>query len=157
VTNGRVEIGNDTKTETIGTVNGSISVDGYLTVDGDIESVNGAVSLRDGGNVSGTIETVNGLIYLNNVTVENHVGNINGGMHFENGTTINGNVKVEKPENGWNANQDPLIIIGKNVEIKGDLLIEPEVRLYVHKSASIGSIKGAKAEYYDSNDAPEEH
>ena len=62
--------------------------------------------------------------------------------------TCSGGIHVEKPSNSWfcmRKPKPPRIVIGPNAQVDGALVFEREVVLYVHTTAKVGSISGAKA------------
>lgn len=150
--NGPVSLDEKAKVESIETVNGSVEIAASGQVEKDIETVNGHISLAQDVEVD-DIVAVNGLIELFGAHVKGDVSNYNGGMHLDAGATVYGDVKVQKPDNGW-SNSTPIIVIGKDVVIKGNLDVERPIKLYVHESAEIGRLQGAEAETYTSEQPP---
>ena len=57
---------------------------------------------------------------------------------------------------GSNSKRKPRIIIGPNAVVDGELVLEREVTLYVHKTARIGAVTGATAQSFDTPTAPAE-
>jgi carbonic anhydrase/acetyltransferase-like protein (isoleucine patch superfamily) len=60
-----------------------------------------------------------------------------------------GAITVTKPRGswfgGWGRSDVPRVIIGPRAEVTGPLHFEREVELYVHETARVGEISGAKA------------
>ena len=119
-----------------------------VTVRDDVSTVNGALSAEAGSKIGGSVEAVNGAIRLYNVGVGGDVANVNGGMELHDGTDVQGSLIVRKPRgSSWSDNRrKPRIVIGKNVRVRGDLVFEREVELYVHESAEIGKMTGVEVE-----------
>jgi hypothetical protein len=64
---------------------------------------------------------------------------------------------VRKPKSNWSGKPRPLrIVIGPNAKVDGALVFEREVTLYVHQSATIGSVTGATAVRYSGERAPKD-
>jgi hypothetical protein len=73
------------------------------------------------------------------------------------GSHVHGGIHVEKPGPSWislHKNKPPRIIIGPNAQVDGPLVFEREVVLYVHTTAKVGSITGAKAIPFSTDTAP---
>ncbi|MEM7612173.1 MAG: hypothetical protein AAF270_10860 [Pseudomonadota bacterium] len=144
--NGRIQIDRGADIASSETVNGRNSIGPDSRVAGDVSTVNGLISVGSGSEVGGDISAVNGKIRLNNVMVNGNVENINGGMELKDGTRVAQSVIVRKPKSsGWSwgkkdKNKKPRIVIGRDVVIEGDLVLEQEVELYVHETAKIGAI-----------------
>jgi len=69
----------------------------------------------------------------------------------------NAGIHGEKPGPSWislHKNKPPRIIIGPNAQVDGPLVFEREVVLYVHSTAKVGSITGAKAIPFSTDTAP---
>ena len=65
------------------------------------------------------------------------------------GTVIGGNVTVKKPGNwgmSWGKPKIPRVVLGPNSTVKGNLVFEREVELYVHSTAKYGKIVYLEAE-----------
>jgi hypothetical protein len=65
---------------------------------------------------------------------------------------------VKKPQRSWGLNwgrsRPPRIVIGAGSVVEGTLTFEQEVELYVHDSARVGAITGAKAVSYSGDRPP---
>lgn len=144
--NGRVRVGDDSSVHSVSTVNGRNKIGERVIVDGEVGTVNGAITVGSGSSVTGDVTAVNGKIELLSVRVDGNVENVNGGMELLDGTRIGGNVIVRKTKSWWNSgskkNKVPRIVIGSNVVIEGTLVLEREVELYIHETATVGEIEG---------------
>jgi len=68
---------------------------------------------------------------------------------------VEGNVRYSKPSGwNWSASRDPRVVIGRDSEVRGELVFEREVELYVHESAKIGKVTGATVQRYSGNRPP---
>jgi hypothetical protein len=142
--NGSIRIGANSVVRSVDSVNGSIKLASDVRVEKGIDAVNGSITLESGCEVDGNVETVNGGIRLNNTSVSGDIETVNGGIRLLDGTEVVGNVVVRKP-GGWNfnkRNKAVKVVIGKNVQVHGDLIFEHAVELEVHDSASVGEIIG---------------
>src|SRR5690606_8831 len=98
-----------------------------------------------GGRVAGGVETVNGSIGLVGTEVGDDVETVNGDITIGIGSHVKGGVKVKKPSFNLSLTppRKPRIVIGPNAVVDGPLVFEREVTLYVHASATIGTVSGA--------------
>lgn len=170
--NGRIQVGNGSRSLDISNVNGIIVLDDGVEVDGDISSVNGEIELGQNSRIAGEVAAVNGRISAaEGVVIEGQLSSVNGhikligaraaslvtnnsSIHLDVGTVISGELRVRKNQGiSFGADSPPKIVIGRNVEVAGPLTFEREVELYIHESASVGEITGADAIAY-SGDEP---
>ena len=164
--------------EGINKVNGGIIASAGQTY-GDLETVNGGIQIEAGVH-AGNAATVNGSIKVAERAQTGDLGTVNGGIRLDRevqvdggmetvngditvgvGSHVHGGIKIEKPTSNWlpismGKRRPPRIIIGPNAVVDGPLVFERDVRLYVHKTAKIGSVSGATAVPYDGERAPEE-
>ncbi len=147
--NGSVRVGDDTTTGEVGTINGSVIFGDRATVQGDIVAVNGGILLGAGSTVSGSITTVNGRIELVGVTVEGDVENINEGMELTGATHIKGTLAVRESQGIELSRRVPVILIGPEVRVDGQLVFEREVELRIHRGAQLGEIVGAEPQWLE--------
>jgi len=78
------------------------------------------------------------------------------------GSHVRGGLTVRKPKNNGGINiigirfkkDPPRIIIGPDARVDGALTFEHEVKLYVHRSARIGTVSGATRILFDTPRAP---
>lgn len=150
--NGGLELGDGAETGDLKSVNGDLRLGRDARVNGRIKAVNGAVKLKAGSQVSGDIDTVNGLIELVSAEVGGSLSNVNGGMVVTDGSLVHGDLLVRDAKTDPHS-KPPRIVIGPDSAVKGKLVFERPVRLYVHESATVGAIEGAEAVSY-SGDGP---
>ena len=147
--NGRIVARNGVQARSIETVNGSIVGVSNIKIAKSVEAVNGSIEIGAGSTVGENVETVNGSILLLSMRVGGNVGTVNGNITVGDGTVIGGNVTVKKPSNwgmSWGKPKVPRIVLGPNSTVKGNLVFEREVELYVHSTAKYGKIVYLEAE-----------
>ncbi len=159
--NGSIRAKDDVQARSLSTVNGSIHVGERARIDGKIETVNGGVFVDRGGKVARGIETVNGAIGIVSTDLGGGIETVNGDITVGVGSHVKGGIKVEKPNKGWSGfrigkQKIPRVVIGPNAVVEGPLVFEREVKLYVHASARIDSLRGATAVRFAGATPPEE-
>jgi len=131
-------------------VNGSVTVGSYATINGDLETVNGSIrigegtTLRDAGTVNGSLragdsvrarnlETVNGKIQIGaNVTVDGDVTAVNGKIEIGTGSqvarsveNVNGTIDVAGGRVSGNVRTvNGGVYIVEGAVVRGDLIVE---------------------------------
>lgn len=156
--NGSISVDDKATTGSLETVNGGIKLGRDVTVNGGIETVNGSIFVDRGGKVKDGVETVNGAIGLVGTSLGEGISTVNGDITVGIDSVVKGGIKVEK-NNSWlqvKPKRDPRIVIGPNAVVEGPLVFERTVKLYVHKTARIGTVTGATAQSYDTPTAPAE-
>lgn len=159
--NGSIRASDDIQCDSLSTVNGSIHVGERAQVGGKIETVNGGIFVDRGGNVSRGIETVNGAIGMVDTDLGGDIQTVNGDITVGVGSHVKGGVHVEKPNRAWGGMRTgkqkvPRIVIGPDAVVEGALVFEREVKLYVHSTARIGSVRGATAVRFDGTTPPKD-
>ena len=142
--NGGLELGAGAETGDLKAVNGDLRLGRDAKVKGHVKLVNGTVHLQAGSRVSGDVKTVNGLIEMVAAEVGGNLSNVNGGMLVTDGSLVQGNLRVRDAQVDPHS-KPPRIVIGRDSEVKGKLIFERPVELYVHESATIGPVEGAEA------------
>jgi len=141
--NGTIRIGSGSSTEDVSSVNGSIRIGENVTVDGEIEVVNGKISLDNGTRVDKDVSNVNGEISLSGTEIGGNLSTVNGDVTLSDGSILRGSLTVEKPGGwGWKNNRLPIITIGQNSKVLGDIILEREVELFISNSAEVGGVSG---------------
>lgn len=157
--NGSIHAEDNIRARSLTTVNGGIRVGTQAQIEGGIETVNGSIFVDRGGNVGRGVETVNGAIGLVDTDLGGGIDTVNGDITVGVGSHVKGGIHVEKPGQQWfsmGKRKPPRIVIGPNAQVDGSLVFEREVKLYVHRTAKIGSVSGATAVRYDGDRAPED-
>ena len=149
--NGSVKIGDRTRAGDLRTVNGDMRVGRDARIDGHIQLVNGTVTLAPGSEVLGDVGTVNGLIEMRAARVEGDIKNTNGGMMILQGSEVFGDLSVKDAGDDPHS-KPPKIVVGEGVRIRGKLVFERPVELYVHETAEIGPVTGAKVNRYSGSE-----
>lgn len=141
--NGSIKAGDKLAAGSLGTVNGEIRVGTDGIVDGDIETVNGKISLDKGTRVTDDVETVNGELDFTGSLVGGDVTGMNGDVTLKNGAIIEGDLTIEKPGGWFNKNKrTPKVTIGPGSAVKGKIILEREVELYISETAEVGGVSG---------------
>ena len=159
--NGSIRADDDIQSRSLSTVNGGIHLGERAQVDGSIETVNGGIFVDRGGKVSRGIETVNGAIGMVDTDLGGDIETVNGDITVGVGSHVKGGIHVEKLSKGWSGfrigkPKIPRIVVGPDAVVDGPLVFEREVKLYVHSSARIGSLRGATAVRFDGNTPPKD-
>jgi DUF4097 and DUF4098 domain-containing protein YvlB len=157
--NGSIRADDGVRSGSLSTVNGSIHVGERAQVDGKIETVNGGIFVDRGGKVARGIETVNGAIGMVDTDLGGGIETVNGDITVGVGSHVKGGIHIEKPNQGWGGfrmgkQKIPRIVIGPDAVVEGPLVFEREVKLYVHSSARIGSVRGATAVRFEGATPP---
>ena len=155
--NGSIRVASSVQAGGLSTVNGSIRVDDNVQVNDDVSTVNGSVFIDRGGNVRGNIGTVNGGIGLVDTDVSGDIETVTGDLTVGIGSHVRGGVRYRKPRPSlisFGKQRMPRVIIGPQARVDGPLVFERAVKLYVHRSATIGPVTGATAVRYESDRAP---
>ncbi|MGI9202411.1 MAG: hypothetical protein ACR2Q3_00285 [Woeseiaceae bacterium] len=142
--NGSIRIASGVTAEDITSVNGAIRLDENVTVDGEVSVVNGKITLDKGTSVADDVSNVNGEISVVGAEIGGDLATVNGNVTLTDNSTLRGNLIVEEPK-GWSwgkKRRKPVIIIGPNSTIAGDIRLEREVELFISESAEVGGVKG---------------
>lgn len=159
--NGSIRAKDDLQAQSLSTVNGSIHIGERARIDGSIQTVNGGIFVDRGSKVSRGIETVNGAIGLVATDLGGGIETVNGDITVGVGSHVKGGIHVGKPNKGWSGfwrskPKIPRIVVGPNAVVDGSLMFEREVKLYVHSSARIGSLRGATAVRFEGATPPKD-
>jgi DUF4097 and DUF4098 domain-containing protein YvlB len=155
--NGSIKAADNITAESLTTVNGSIRVGAQSHLE-ELETVNGEIFIDRGGDVRRNVSTVNGAIGLVDTDLGGGIDTVNGDITVGLGSHVKGGIHVEKPGSNWfrmGKRKPPRVVIGPNAQVDGAMVFEREVVLYVHRTAKVGTITGAKPIAYDSDRAPD--
>lgn len=154
--NGGITLDEGASTGKLSTVNGGIRAQPRVVIAGEIDTVNGGVFIDRGGEVDGGIATVNGAIGVVASRLRGGIETVNGNITVGTDTQLGGGIEVKRQKWGLSLRpQQPLrVVIGPNAKVTGPLRFEREVRLYVHRSARIGPVSGARVQHFDTPNAP---
>lgn len=157
--NGELSIGEKATVGEISVVNGEITLARGVRATNDVTSVNGGILINGQSSVDGDVTSVNGGIGLIGTNVKGRVENVNGNTTIGANSSV-GALRYIKPKGVSiglrNTRRIPRVIIGPNAVVRGDLVFEREVKLYVHNTAKIGAVTGATAIPYSGASAPKE-
>lgn len=149
--NGSVDIGERTEAGDLKTVNGDLRVGREARVEGRIQLVNGSVELAPGSTVKGDVGTINGLIEMRAAKVDGDVTNTNGGMLITDGSEVAGDLVVREAGDDRHS-KPPRIVVGPDSSVRGKLVFERPVELFVHDSAEIGPVSGAEVNRFSGHE-----
>lgn len=152
--NGGIRVGEASIARDVETVNGGIELARGAKAE-SVSTVNGSIELSPGAEAGGGVSNVNGGIEVTGARIGGRIETVNGGITLDQGAKVIGGIKVEKPTGwSWGKSKPPRIVIGRDVEVGGELVFEREVELWVHASAKIGAVTGAQAKRYDGATPP---
>jgi len=142
--NGSIRIAAGVTAEDVTSVNGSIRLAENVTVGGEVSVVNGKISLDKGTSVVDDVSNVNGEISVVGAEIGGDLETVNGDVTLTDNSTLRGNLVVEEPKGwGWNnKRRKPVIIIGPDSRVVGDIRLEREVKLFISESAEVGGVTG---------------
>ena len=145
--NGGITLEDDARVHSVTTVNGGIHAGERVQVAGDAETVNGGLRLDFNSRVGGDVSTVNGGITIKQTQVDGQVRTSNGDITIGAKSVVRGGIWVEKPHGiSFGKQRVPRIVIGPQATVQGTLRFDREVELFVHPSAKIGTVAGAKVQ-----------
>lgn len=157
-TNGSITAGDDVDCGLMNTVNGSIRIGERVRVEDSVETVNGSILVGRGGEIGGDVKTVNGAIGLVATRVGGDVSLANGDLTVGISSHVRGGVHVHKPGTSWMpirvTQRRQRVVIGPGAVVEGPLVFERDVVLYVHDTARIGEVTGARPVRYSTPTAP---
>lgn len=156
--NGSIALGARGAAESLETVNGGIRLETEARVSEDVHTVNGSVTLARSADVQGGVRTVNGDIHLDAAHVAGGIRTQEGDIEVGAGSRVEDGIRVEKNTGGFSISlwkSTPRIVIGPGAVVQGALEFEREVQLYVSDTATIGEVKGAKAQRFSGSEPPD--
>ena len=145
--NGGIDMEDDVQVRSASTVNGGIDAGQRVHVQDGVETVNGGVHFDFNSRVGKDIETVNGGITIKQSEVGGTIHTMNGDITIGAKSVVHGDVWIEKPRGlHFGKMRIPRVVIGPNASVQGTLRFDREVELFVHPTAKIGTVVGAKAQ-----------
>lgn len=145
--NGGIKLEDDAQVRSASTVNGGVDAGQRVRVGDDIETVNGGVHFDFNSRVGGDIETVNGGITVKQTEVGGRIQTVSGDITVGAKSVVRGGILVEKPSGiHFGRQRIPRVVIGPDASVQGTLRFDREVELFVHPSAKVGTVVGAKAQ-----------
>ena len=147
--NGGISLDDDAQVESAQTVNGGITAGERVRVAREVETVNGGVRFGFNSKVGGDISTVNGGITVKQTEVGGQLETVSGDITVGAKSVVRGGIVVERPSGiSFGRQRVPRIVIGPGAVVQGTLRFDRQVELFVHPTARIGSVAGAKAQPY---------
>lgn len=144
---GEIDIGEGSRVRSADSVAGRIRLAEGVTVDRSVETIAGDIDIDRGCTIGGNVGTVAGEITIGESVVKGDVILRRGELKLT-GTRVLGVVRVKYARD--DEERIPEIRIGPNSEVGGVEVAEKmTVHLRIHRSAKVGAVKGAQAEYYD--------
>jgi hypothetical protein len=145
--NGGIDIEDDVQLRSASTVNGGIDAGQRVRVEDGLETVNGGVHLNFNSRVGKDNETVNGGITDKHTEIGAQIHTMNGDITIGAKSVVHGGVWIEKPKGlHFGKQKIPRVVIGPDAQVQGTLRFDREVELFVHPTARIGTVVGAKAQ-----------
>ena len=157
--NGSIHAEDHVRANSLTTVNGGIRIGTQAQVERGLETVNGSIFVDRGGNIGRGVETVNGAIGLVDTDLGGGIETVNGDITVGVGSHVKGGIHVDKPSQQWfsmGKRRPPRIIVGPDARVDGAMVFEREVKLYVHRSAKIGTVTGATPVRFDGATPPQD-
>ena len=146
--NGRIEVGSNSQVYDLQTVNGTITVESDVKVEGDLNSVNGSIRCQKGVLVDGEISTVNGSIDLDSTTVKRDVITYNGDITLLKKCLVRGDITVKDSKGKSDHPRRVKIKISGESVVEGDVIVrdeDKEVRVYLSNGGKLnGRVRGAE-------------
>lgn len=155
--NGSIVFAADVIAKGAETVNGSIKLGKNCKIEENVETVNGSITLQSGCDVGGDFETVNGKLKATKSEIHGSVKAVNGKIILLDGTIVHDDVIIKKSKGFFSnsKNKNPIVVLGKDVVIKGDLIFEREVELYIHDSVDVDNdIENANIKSFSGDESP---
>lgn len=144
---GNIEIGEQSRTGSLSSVAGRIRIGSSSQVGGSIKTVAGDIEIASGCTITGDVGTVAGGITITDSVVKGNV-TMNSGQLALNHSKISNTLRIERTDD--DDAKPAEVNIGASSEV-GKVVVEKggRVHLRIHRTAKVGTITGATAEYYD--------
>ena len=154
--NGSVIFEKDVTAESAETVNGSIKLGENCKIEKDVETVNGSITANSKCDIGGDFQTVNGKLTAINTEILGNIETVNGKVFLLEGTIVHDDIIIKKNKGFFNKNKKkPIVVIGKNVIVKGDLEFGRPVILYIHDTADVDDdVENAEITRYSGDEKP---
>ena len=145
--NGGISLEDDAQVRSLQTVNGGIRAGERVRVANAAETVNGGIRFDFNSSIGGDVTTVNGGITIKQTQVGGQLHTVGGDITVGAKSVVRGGIYVEKPHGiSFGHQRNPRIVIGPNATVQGSLRFDREVELFVHPTAKIGTVTGAKVQ-----------
>lgn len=146
---GDIRIGEGSRVASIDSVAGDVHLARNVSVDKSVETVAGDINIEAGCTIGGGIESVAGDMRIESSLVKGDVTLRAGDLELDR-SRIGGVVRVKHVRDKDAEKNPPRITIGPESAVTEIVVDERAVaRLRIHRSARVGKVSGATAEYYD--------
>ena len=146
---GDIDIGEGSRVRSLDSIAGQIRLAADVSVEGSVETIAGDIRIARGCTIGGNVETIAGRISITESVVKRDVIIRHGELDLVR-TRVLGVVRVKRAKDKDDDEDTPEINIGPDSEVTEVVVDEKSiVHLRIHRSAKVGPIKGAEAEYYD--------
>ena len=146
--NGVIRVDENSKVESLQSINGGITIKRDVVVHGSASTVNGSVTCGSNSIIHGNISAVNGCIELDQTEVERNIKVYNGDVILDRGSVVHGNIIVGRNKGKSHRTERILIEIRDGSEVKGDIRVEErdaEVEVILSGGGKVhGRVKGAE-------------
>jgi len=146
--NGVIEVGENSRVEDLQAVNGRITIDRDVIVDGDVNSVNGPVRCSRGVEIYGDLTTVNGDIDVDGTLVRRNMVTYNGDILMTDRSIVQGDVIVKENKGRSDRPRTLDIEITEESVVEGDIIVRDEdirVRVYLSDGGRVeGRVRNAE-------------
>lgn len=147
--NGGITLDDDAHVRSAETVNGGITAGERVRVASSVETVNGGIRFGFHSRIGGDVSTVNGGITVKQTEVGGQLQTVSGDITVGAKSLVKGGIMVEKPNGiSFGRQRTPRVVIGPGAVVQGTLRFDRPVELFVHPTAKIGPVAGAKAQSY---------
>jgi hypothetical protein len=163
---GSIHIGERSKVGDVRTIDGAVvlakgsgansvrSLDGTVRLEEDakvvhrVSTAGGSIVLDDHADIAGRVSTADGEIRLRNAHVGGGIVTRRGSINVGSGSRVENGIRVTRSFclciNGGSFS-NPRVVIGPGAVVRGPLIFERKVTLYVSDTATIGEVVGATA------------
>jgi predicted acyltransferase (DUF342 family) len=144
---GSIRIGPRSHVRHAESVAGSIRLEEGVAVDGAVETVAGDIEIARACTIGGGIETVAGKISVRDSVVQGNIVLRYGKLDLA-GTRVVGVVHLKRAKD--KDAETPEITVGPGSEVS-EIIVDDNtpVLLRIHRTAKVGAVKGAQAEYFE--------
>lgn len=146
--NGVIEVGENSRVEDLQAVNGRITIDRDVTVDGDVQSVNGPVRCASGVEIHGDLTSVNGDIDIDDTLVRRNLMTYNGDILMTGSSGVWGDIVVKENKGRSDRSRTLDIEITEESVVHGDIIVRDDdirVRVYLSDGGRVeGRVRNAE-------------
>ena len=122
--NGGIRVGNQSQAEDLQSINGDITINRGVIVQGDVESINGSVSCDRGCKIHGKLTTINGSVHLENTFVERNIKTYNGDVDLWDESIVKGDIIIKRSKGRRKRLPRLRIEIADGSVVEGDIVVK---------------------------------